>query len=442
MNSDLALNNKRTLPSVEIDSDLAEILELLSSMVSSLGEVEDYFIHFTNGLRSLTGVQQIFVWLALERGDELIYVPADGEGQSNAKNQFSLDTKLVEDLTNFSTQKTVRQYADLANRALFYEKLSLRKEAHSFITFPIVALGDQVGLVMFSHSGEIEFSESVQSGIESLLCGAGIFLHNANLLKDVRTLFHDLDYMIQEWIKDVSGRLEKVQQSESLLGKILSDLSHEFRTPIASLNLYSGLIEKRPENQKRYLDTMQIELSRLEQILEGVLELSEFNVFSSKNQLQPIQVSSFFERYQGQFKTALENFDADLKYDLESLPSTIMANEDYLYRALLQLVINSAKYGNGSQIDICTKQVTLQDDSEQPDLVIRVTDHGLGIAENDIPHIFNPFYRGEGVGQSTIFGVGLGLTFAREIIQFFGGSLVLVSSDDNGTIMEARLPLI
>ncbi len=441
METEIAHTDNRISPNVEIDADLAEILELLSSMVSSLGEIETYFQNFSVGIRLLSGVDAVYVWQAFERGDEQIYLLVNNPSQLDVNANDPATQPFIHDLASLANKKIARSVSDLPSEQLLRKQLRLADDLDSFMTFPIMHQDQMLGLVMLVASNQLDFPEPVMEGLDSLVSASAVFLHNANLLKDVRTLFHDLDFMIQEWIKDVSGRLDKVQQSESLLGKILSDLSHEFRTPIASLNLYSGLIQKRPENQTRYLDTMQVELSRLEQILEGVLELSEFNVFSSKNQLQPIHVFSFFERYKNHFNSALNNFDINLNYDLSPSSCLVMANEEYLFRSLLQLVLNSAKYGNGSDINISAEK-GMSEDGIAESVIIRVIDKGPGISSSDIPHIFNPFYRGEGVGQSTIFGVGLGLTFAREIIQFFGGTLSLLETGSEGTTMEVRLPMI
>ena len=229
--------------------------------------------------------------------------------------------------------------------------------------------------------------------------------------------------------------MRKVEKSGVFLGKILSDLSHEFKTPIASLRLYTGLIQKRPTKAEHYLETMRLELSRLERLLEGILELSEFRISSSSQSLKCVKLDGLFEKCR--VIASANSADEDLQIVVpQSTDLCVEADENYLFQAMDQLLGNAIKYGAGSEITVTAER---DPNSLRPMILIKVIDRGPGIAAKDVKNIFNPFYRGYGVGQSAISGAGLGLTYAREIISSFGGTLSLADNLDIGTTMEIRL---
>ena len=431
---------KELSSNVEIDADLAEILGLLSFMVSSIGSTESYLTELAASLLHLTKSKQVIIWLALERGAELLFIVGGHAGKLNATKLIEFEPLNEESCLKGSWYSQTSTLIDASESAELLDLLDIKAASVPVMAAPLIWQKNRLGLAMIAGHADQKFDESDFVGFQHAVKGAGCFIHNSRLLENVKSLFHDLDYMIQEWIADVSQRLDTVQQSEGLLGKILSDLSHEFRTPIASLRLYSGLIQKRPEKQEKYLKTMQIELSRLEQILEGILVLSEYRIYSGNNQLRSVQIDDFFHRYQPIFESELIDYDLSISF-LTDGSCAAMADENYLFQALSQLVANAAKYGNGSDITV----ETIKEQSSElgaPTILIKIIDQGAGISENDAPHIFSPFYRGDGVGQSTIFGAGLGLTYAREIINSFGGSLTLANTEDVGTTMEVRLPRV
>lgn len=417
---------------VEIDSDLAQILALLSKMTSSVVSSEVYLHKVCQSISKFTKSRAVISWLALDRGQDTVFVLGGYFGDLSEKLLPFLDPKKPDSLVReiWHEKESLTGRIDLDGRQVTYISSSMMHAAKVH------------GLMVAIYETEPPSLEDHLTGLQNIADASGAFIHNANLLGDLESLYHDLDYMIKEWIRDVSVRLRKVQKSELLLSKILSDLSHEFRTPIASLHLYSGLISKKPDKGEKYLETIKLELARLEQILEGILALSEFHINSSKQQLSLIDSTEFFKRYSDSIKTLLAEFEADIVIDCcAEISYKFFGDESYLFQALSQLILNGAKYGDGSDISV---RFRTQSDSRynQPMFVIEVADEGPGISSNDAAHIFSPFYRGEGVAQSAIFGAGLGLTYAREIVQSFGGDIKLENVGGPGTCMQIWLPLV
>ncbi|MEM9776493.1 MAG: HAMP domain-containing sensor histidine kinase [Chloroflexota bacterium] len=180
---------------------------------------------------------------------------------------------------------------------------------------------------------------------------------------------------------------------------------------------------------------MREEIARVEKLLEGILLLSEFRINASNMDIRPYNLCQLLHNSSQRFK---QNLSTDQAARIELICShdlTVEVNEQYFYFAFEHLLNNSIQYGDNSKITVTLDQVLLNDLKFAS---VFVKDKGHGISPSDAPHIFSPFYRGDGVGQSAIFGAGLGLTYAKEIINSFGGTLRLVESEEKGTIMEMR----
>ncbi|MEM9776492.1 MAG: hypothetical protein AAF902_18080 [Chloroflexota bacterium] len=233
---------------VELDEDLAEILAFLSSMLDNIVETEKFLNGIAFSLQCLLKDCDVIIWQAFERGKETMFltsgVAADHPIAQLREVNILGSHNILEQC--FVTQQLIYEpkykLGDILN---FAED---KDEAVASLSVPITNNKKILGLILIIGKKPNQFSELQVTGIKEQAKTISMFLHNKNVLNHINTLFQDINFMIQEWIADVSSRLAKLQKGEALLGKILSDLSHEFKTPIASLRLYSGLIGKSQKN--------------------------------------------------------------------------------------------------------------------------------------------------------------------------------------------------
>lgn len=420
---------------VELDEDLAEILAFLSSMLDNIIEADKFLNSVASSLHLLLDNCDVMIWQVLERGNHSVFLLS---GVASDVHVGQLQEIGILGSQNILEQSLITQqniYEPNYKLSDIFSFVKDKKKLTSALSVPIVNNKKVIGLILVLGKRPGQFSEQQRLGVQEQAKMISMFLHNGNVLNHIGTLFQDINFMIQEWIADVSSRLTKVQKGEALLGKILSDLSHEFKTPIASLRLYSGLIGKRPEKSEQYLNIMKLEIARIEKLLEGILLLSEFQINSSNMELRPHNLCQLLQTSCYRFRQNLEPKQAERIELICNADLAVEVNEQYFYFAFERLLNNAIQYGDNSKITITMDQVFLNDLSFAS---ITVKDRGPGISSADAPHVFSPFYRGEGVGQSAIFGAGLGLTYAKEIVSSFGGALRLVESDGQGTTMEVR----
>jgi signal transduction histidine kinase len=225
--------------------------------------------------------------------------------------------------------------------------------------------------------------------------------------------------------------------------EFVAAVSHELRTPLAVIrsageNLADGLVRE-PVQVKQYGELVRNEGLRLSSMVEQVLAFAGMRG-DQRLQLRAAKVSDVITQ-------AIEGSSADLKdagLNVEvRVPADLPAvnlDVDAVARALINLLTNAAKYGrDGGHVVIAVSLVPARKSQE---LRISVTDRGPGIADEDLPHIFEPFYRSRSVIASRIHGTGLGLSLVEAIARAHGGWVSVERGIDRGSTFTLHLPFV
>jgi len=256
--------------------------------------------------------------------------------------------------------------------------------------------------------------------------------YSKTLEEKVRLRTKQLEISNQE-LKDIQNELI---QSNTAKSEFLSIASHEFRTPLTTLLGYSELMLTRSltEDQKNeFLGFINEESIRLSNIVDDILDISRIE--SQKGlefERKPLQLAEFLMkniRFYSEAGTG-HRFIADIKQDLP----LVNADSEKIEQAIKNLLDNAIKYSTGG--DIIYKVF------ERDNMVwISIQDHGLGIPRQDLPYIFDKFYRVKRKGRSHIGGTGLGLSIVKFIVESHGGKIDLESKEGKGTTIGFGLPV-
>ncbi|MBN1579782.1 MAG: HAMP domain-containing protein [Anaerolineae bacterium] len=213
--------------------------------------------------------------------------------------------------------------------------------------------------------------------------------------------------------------LTRIRRLETIRRDFISNISHELRTPLAGLKalvdtLRYGAMEDPPAAQ-RFLDRMEIEVDALTQMVEELLELSRIESGKMPLRLAPVAVSDLIllpvERLEPQADRANLSVDVD---PLSDLP-LVLAERERIQQVVTNLVHNAIKFTpSGGRV-----RISAQVDGEN--LVISVRDTGVGILPDDLPRIFERFYKADRARSGG--GTGLGLAIAKHIVQIHGGRI-------------------
>lgn len=239
--------------------------------------------------------------------------------------------------------------------------------------------------------------------------------------------------------RDISEtkELDAIRKVSQLKSEFLSSVSHELRTPLTSIKAYSETILTRLDRLSRatLIECLQIidsESDRLARLLDDLLDFSRIDSGRLKLNMQSQNLKPVLDGVVNQMK--LQSKSHSLVYDPfpEEMPVTV--DSDRVKQALINLMSNAIKYSPDGGEVYCKV-------SERDGLYyVSVTDHGIGIDAEHLPHIFEKFYRVEGPYMYKISGTGLGLSITKAIIEAHGGSIWAESEIGKGTTMHFTLP--
>ncbi len=227
---------------------------------------------------------------------------------------------------------------------------------------------------------------------------------------------------------------------ERMKSRLITTISHELRTPVTTIQLYARLLEKaQPERKAEYLLTLRNETNRLAKILEDVIQLSRLDAGQLDLRFQAFDLSEALEQTLAVELERFEKHGLTLTSAIMVKPLWIYADRNQIIQLLQQLLSNARFYTppGGSA------RVTLDLDTEQtpPRACISVEDTGVGIGADELPHIFERFFRGSQTKNQQIPGTGLGLSMVKEIVTLHHGEITVQSTPGKGSHFTVYLPL-
>jgi two-component system phosphate regulon sensor histidine kinase PhoR len=236
------------------------------------------------------------------------------------------------------------------------------------------------------------------------------------------------------------------------LRRFITDASHELRTPITALKNFNALLLEPslsdPETRREFLTENQVQIERLEWITSNLLDLSRLDSRLIPLDIEEHDLREIVKTVVGMFRKTAEEKEIKLSLKVPDYEVLYPCDRFRLEIALSNLVENALKYtqkGGEVEIGIHDQDALLPDREDlfddQGGVQIWVRDNGVGILAEDLPHIFERFYRGnvsDESGQSEA-GSGLGLAIVKSIVEAHNGRVDVESTPGDGTIFRIKL---
>jgi two-component system phosphate regulon sensor histidine kinase PhoR len=230
--------------------------------------------------------------------------------------------------------------------------------------------------------------------------------------------------------------LTRVRRLETVRRDFISNISHELRTPLASLKaladtLRDGALEDPPAAQ-RFLDRMEVEVDALAQMVQELLELSRIESGQVGFEMAQVPVADVVNPSVERLRPQAERADLQLFVDLAPDLPPILADAERVRQVVTNLVHNAIKFTPPGG------EVTISATAGEGEVIISVRDTGVGIPADDLPRIFERFYKADRARSGG--GTGLGLAIAKHIVLAHGGRIWAESVEGRGSTFYVALP--
>ncbi|HSS96775.1 MAG TPA: ATP-binding protein, partial [Terriglobales bacterium] len=248
-------------------------------------------------------------------------------------------------------------------------------------------------------------------------------------------------------LTDISERKRSEQQAAELLAqahtmealrRFLSNVSHDLRTPLSVINTSLYLIRRKlnePDTAFRHLDILEEQVSHLARIVEDVVEISRLEDQIIEFEFIPVHIANLVRDVLVSYETVTQEKGITLSHEAEPDLPVIQADQMWIGRMMHNLIDNAIQYTpNGGTISLKTTQ-------RDNGIVLDVQDTGIGISPEDVPYIFDRFYRADSARPAAKGGTGLGLAIVRKVVDMHGGRIEVKSVPEKGSTFSVWLPV-
>lgn len=257
----------------------------------------------------------------------------------------------------------------------------------------------------------------------------------------------DVDGSILYWLGTNTDITEQRKYREQLLlanqakDELLSICSHELKTPISAMRLSTQMVLRgfnrndseatSPDRIKRMTQQSIRQLDRLTHLVDEILDFSRISGGKLKLKLEPYDMSKLLSEVVDRMTLLYEAMNTKFSFNFPHSPVVGVWDQLRLEQVFINLLSNALKYGQGKPVHI-----ELQD--LQSEVIVIVTDEGLGISPADQSRIFLPYERA--VSHMNISGLGMGLYISSQIVEAHGGTILIESSLGKGSVFTVKLP--
>jgi two-component system sensor histidine kinase/response regulator len=267
-----------------------------------------------------------------------------------------------------------------------------------------------------------------------------VAIDNASAYQQLEQLTATLEQRVQKRTQELQSANEKLRELDRLKSSFVSMVSHELRTPMTSIkgyvdNLLDGVAGTLNEKPVYYLKRVKHNVERLTRMINDLLDLSRIEAGAVQLQLSSVSIPEILNDVVEGFQTiAMEKALSVKASATENLPQ-IQGDRDKLYQVLNNLIQNAVKFTpKGGTILAEAKR------GEPGYLQICISDTGCGIAPEELPKIFEKFYRGESVAVESR-GAGLGLAITKNLVELHHGRIWAESTLGEGSRFFFTLPI-
>ena len=243
---------------------------------------------------------------------------------------------------------------------------------------------------------------------------------------------------LKKYAKKLKEANEKLKSLDRMKNEFLSNVSHELKTPLVSIEGYSEAIRGEMlgvlnDKQKKAMDTVIRNADRLERLINSILYLSIEESGNMKYYLKPIQIADVIEHSVLDMLSQAESHGLNIKNEVPDNLPLIQGDDGKLIQVMDNLIGNAIKFTPSGEITITARE-------DGSNLHIEVSDTGVGMPSEHIDKLFDRFYQGDGSTKRKYGGTGLGLHISKLIVEAHNGKIWAESEEGIGATIHVTLP--
>jgi len=245
---------------------------------------------------------------------------------------------------------------------------------------------------------------------------------------------------IAELVRDFDGMAGRIEGLVNAQSRLLNDISHELRSPLARLNVALGLARQRSNKEAEgAINRIELEANRLNELIGRLLVLARMEGGAEVPTNSPIHLGELVRDVVKDAEFEAQGRKCQVRCEITE-DAVVLGNAQLLHSAIENVVRNAMRYtAEGTQVEIRLEQI---DTANGVDALIRVIDEGPGVPEESLDKLFRPFYRLDDARVRQTGGVGLGLSITERAIRLHQGSVRAANRPGGGgLVVELRLPV-
>lgn len=249
-----------------------------------------------------------------------------------------------------------------------------------------------------------------------------------------------LSVSFEQMRRKLKESVELQIQYEENRKELISNISHDLKTPITSIKGYvEGIMDgvtNTPEKQEKYVKTIYTKAVQMDQMIDELFLFSKLDLRKQPFHFEEVELTSFLHDCLEELKLDVDNKSVSMIMETGnvSVPVSVVADRDKLQRVFMNLIGNAIKYMDKESGLI---QIRLHDLNSH--IAVEIQDNGQGISAEALPHIFDRFYRADLSRNTGTGGSGLGLAIAKQIIEEHDGRIWADSKEGEGTAIQFTL---
>jgi GAF domain-containing protein len=300
---------------------------------------------------------------------------------------------------------------------------------------PIRIKGQIIGFIILDSITPDFFTQAHADRLQAFAHQAGLAFEHAQLYEATRRHADELEQRVTERTRELAEANVRLRELDRLKDEFISNVSHELRTPLTNINLHLALIDKRGADAlPKHMPVVMRETRHLRRLIEDLLDLSRLQTGYT---LQPetVPIASMLEEVIVSHTARAEARNLDIQLQCAPPDLTLKIDRAKITQVFNNLVGNAVAYtppGGHITVTTLTGNTTAQ-------IGLQIHNTSAPIPPEDLPHLFDRFYRGRTGRDSGEPGTGLGLAICREIVERHGGRIE-VASDEGGTTFTVWLP--